>query len=181
MFISKEPSLPQRRCAKILRPVDARWLAIGPLADVPTVIRIHRYRRRTVECFPEDCPLCENLATAEERLFLPVLYGSPAQRAVLELPLSHRTYLLALATTYRTLRALTLELRRRNGLPNGPIEWRVFPRSKDDLPKREESAWLDELSATWEENTIFAHAAVAAEKSVRDVRPGCTIDSGSDH
>jgi len=180
MRILQESENPRRRCTKIIRPTDARWLPVGPLRDVPLLIKIHRFRRRTVECYPEDCPCCANLVTSDERLFLPVLFGSPVKRGVLELPASHRAYLNQLATEYHTLRALTLECRRKNGLSNGPIEWRVFPRSTEPLYARDDKDWLGELSETWSENTVFAHSQLEPEKTVRDVRSGCDISSGSD-
>jgi hypothetical protein len=169
MRASKERTLPAVKCCKIIRPTSAAWLGVGPLDDTPTLIRIHRYNRRTIECLDDPCPFCESFLTKEERLFLPVLFSSPARRAVLEVPATHLERLQGWATMYHTLRSITLECRRTNGRPNGPIEWRVFVRASGERAALPGWDWMAELSETWRANTVFALSRLSEQKSSVDV------------
>lgn len=180
MRASKERTLPTVNCCQIIRPTSYNWLGVGPLDDTPTVIRIHRFNHRTIECLDELCPFCTNFLTKEERLFLPVLHDSPPRRAVLELPVSHLERLQGWAIRYQTLRAVVLECRRSNGKSNGPIEWRVFEKSTGPRDGAPNWNWLQELSETWRSNTVFALSSVLSENQASKFQSGCAISGRPD-
>jgi hypothetical protein len=180
MRSSKVRTAPIIKCVKIIRPMDGRWLGTGPLEDSPTIVTVHRHQKRTVECFDQNCPFCENLWTTEERLFLPVLYGSPTRHGVLEVPANHLERLTGWANQFHTLRATVLECRRANGRSNGPIEWRCFPKESGIRDVSPDWKWLEELSETWRSNTRFALASIESEKLNVEDCAGCDIVTRSD-
>jgi len=177
MRASYESRLPRRKCVKIIRPESLKWLTLGPLDDRPLVVTIHRHEGRTISCAEENCPFCQAFWTQEERVVIPCLFGEPARRGVLEVPVSHLEQLVGVTNQFHTLRALVIHCRRKNGRKNGPIEWRFFPRQAGERERCTGWNWLGELEETWAANTAKAYSTITDEKTDAKNAPCCDISA----
>lgn len=112
---SKEPFTP------VVRPTAATAIVGQPLADYPTLFRVHRWQRRTVPCDHPTCLLCRELLVVEHRIYLPILDYRTSSIALLDLPETHWTTLKRFEIENSGLRSCVLKSYRTRPQDNAPI------------------------------------------------------------
>lgn len=135
----------------------------------PTIVVVHRFERRTVECGGPECEFCAGMLVAQDRIFARIHAVPSVAPAILELPISHWERLIELARRGEGLCPWIFTFRRRGGRPNGPIYWSTQDRKRPWPVRAWPGGLLESLSGIWRENTEYARAALVLPKRQPDV------------